>query len=189
MINMVRIALLSVVLIIAYEKASAAELEIKLQFARRVFKVGEMMPFKIAYKNTSTHAIRFLPEAERYYARVLEFRRLSDNGSGTVIPFGEMSMDYEGLSQGVVLLHSNETYSRPFNVQIARTLPPSYDDKRAGLFLWFRGSNIQLPGLGQYEVIAKYFCGVNHPVRRYISGKPNLWHGEAESTPIVVEFR
>jgi hypothetical protein len=188
MINMFRIALLSVVLIVAHENASASDLKINLQFGKHVFKVGEMMEFKIIYTNTSTHVIRFLPEAERYYARVLTIRQLNGNGSGIIIPFGELSMDYEGLSKGVVRLQPQETYTRPFSVQIARTLPPSYEDKRVGLFLWFRGSNIQLPGLGRYEVIAKYVCGANHPVRRYIFGRPSLWHGEVQSTPVVITF-
>lgn len=186
---MLRVIVLSLLLIPACANAGPSDLTMSIRPDKAIYKTGEKMNLQITYRNTAKYAIRFLPEPEPHYADALLLREVNGKRSGTVIPFGEMSMDFEGLSKRVVLLRPGQAYSRRFDLQIASTLPPSYKESRKGLFLWFPGSTIELPHSGRYHAIGQYYCSPKHPVARYLSGNPRLWYGEAKSAPVIVEFK
>jgi hypothetical protein len=145
--------------------------------------------FEIIYENISGHPIRVLPDAEHYSANVIEMREVGTGRPATVIPIGELSMDFQELSKDVVRIEPKHHYARSFAVKVSSSLPSSYNDSRHGVFLWFSGSAIQLPSLGRYSVVAHYRCGPNHPVRRYVAGEPRLWSGEARSKPTIIEVK
>lgn len=185
-----RAIVLFLLLTVAFTRVDATDdITMRIRFNKATYKIGARMRLQFVYHNSAKHAIRFLPEPEPRYADALLLTEVNSKRPGIVIPFGEMSMDFEGLSKRVVLLRPGQEYSRRFVLQIASTLPPSYKESRKGLFLWFPGSTIELPHSGRYCAIGQYYCSPKHPVARYLSGKPRLWYGEAKSAPVIVEFR
>jgi hypothetical protein len=169
--------------------AQGSELSVRLRLNKPLYHAGEKMNIEIICRNLGPHPIRFLTEPEAYAASSILLRELNGKEAGKIIPFGEMGIDFKELSKEVIVLKAGETHTRRLNVQVASTLPPSYEEKMKGLFLWFQGSNIQVPHSGQFQVVARYRCSSDHPVRQYIKGRPQLWSGEAESPPIRVELR
>lgn len=163
----------------------AAQVELNLRVPKKVYQVGETIRFELVFSNSSNNNIKLLPEPKPLPASVIRVETLDGRRVGDVIAFGDGSIDFEAWSKEVVVVKARKTFSRRYDVKVASSLPPSYDDKRKGLFLWFDGSNIQLPAVGKYRVVAYYDCGPKHPVERFV---PDLWNGHLQSNAVIVEF-
>ena len=176
--------------VIVAQLALGSDVKVALSTNKKSFKRGDEIRFKIVFKNTGPHAIRLLPRSEVQSADAITVTNVATQRQARVLRYGEVAVDFQQLSKETVILQPGQLWHRDLRARFASTLPAYFNERRAGLFLVFRGmSAINLPDVGFYSILVDYHSPPNNPVKQYLSDAPPLWEGRAASTPIVVEFR
>ncbi len=171
-------------------KASAQKVMLNLRTNRTHYAIGDSIRFHLSYKNASDRAIWLLPHTEIYPANVFEVKnvRTKKKGEWIRVP-GEDSIAWEGYAEEVVRLQPGALVTRTLVAEIHSKLPNFFEDLRTGIFLVFPGSAIRLDSGGQYQVRARFRVSPNHPVHAFLPAGRQIWHGETESNPVVIQIQ
>ena len=136
-------------LLLLSSRVFGEELELKVEFPRQAYVLGDGVDFKIAYSNTTQRTLTILPNIYAYRAQLLRCQRVSDGKLAKVIRFVELSIDFEALSRESVQLGPSQTYAWPLSAKLSSSLPRFMHSNRRGIYLVFPGSALELPGPGE----------------------------------------
>src|SRR5437773_598541 len=89
----------------------AADLEVSIQFRKRVYRIGDQLECVIRFTNPSAAPIRFLPRDTLFPASELQFTSATTPKAATLVRLGD-SFDIEALAKQVVILSPGKTLLR-----------------------------------------------------------------------------
>lgn len=162
-------------------------LKIRLSPEKASYKPGDKVTIQITYQNTSSRAIRLLPDPIVYPAKAFDIQQNSSGKRGKFLYYSEIGIDVEQWAQQTVILKPGEVHTRRVPVEIVDRLPDEYKRRDRGLFILFPISAIELPGPGEYRIVMKYNT-IGDVIGRLIHAPPKLWQGSISSLPIVASF-
>jgi hypothetical protein len=171
--------------------AAASEIELTLSIRQNSYGLNDEILLKVGYKNISKHPVTVLPQTELYPTDVVELRYGGKAKPAKVLEYFEVGIDFARLIKYAVVLQPQESCHRTIMARFASSLPRYFNDSRRGLFLVFKGSSaFELPGSGEYAVVAKYVSSVDNPVKQYLPrAAPPLWEGKVKSRSVKITFR
>ena len=170
-----------------HSNATETTIACRLEIDKRSFRLGDTIHFKLDYKNVGSRPLWLVTENETHLADVFVIRDLAnDRKVERIFLPGETDIAWDVVAEQAIRLKPNETVSRVITARIEWQLPPFFGRNTKGVFMVFSGSALELPGIGNYAIQARFNSSPNSPVTAFLPKHVKLWYGRVLSNVVPI---